>query len=132
MPTRKQRRRRAKGQRHEYEYVWEDAEGNELAPEDAPASDARSAKRAQEAPAGPRRPDPPSWKRTLRRAVIFAPIMLVTVMLLSSNLSTGQQITQTALIVGIFVPFSYLLDSLFYRSYKRRLERRAGGSAGGS
>jgi hypothetical protein len=132
MPTRKQRRRRAKGQRHEYEYVWEDAEGNELAPEDVPDGDPKSAKRAQATPPGPRQPDPPSWKRTLRRAVIFAPIMLVTVMLLSSNLSTGQQITQTALIVGIFIPFSFLLDSLFYRSYKRRLERRAGGSSGGS
>lgn len=132
MPTRKQRRRRAKGQRHEYEYVWEDAEGNELPPEDAPEPDAKSAKRAQAPAAGPRQPEAPSWRRTFRRAVIFAPIMLVTVMLLSSNLSTGQQITQTALIVGIFVPFSYLLDSLFYRSYKRRLERRAGGGAGGS
>ena len=30
MPTRKQRRRRAKEHRHEY--VWEDDEGNELDP----------------------------------------------------------------------------------------------------
>src|SRR5579875_3464008 len=31
MPTRKQRRRAAKERRHEYETVWVDAEGNELA-----------------------------------------------------------------------------------------------------
>ena len=133
MPTRKQRRRRAKGQRHEYEYVWEDAEGNELPPEDVPAQNGSPAvKRAQASPAGPRRPDPPSLRRTLRRAVIFAPIMLVVVMLLSNNLSTGEQITQTVLIVGIFIPFSYLLDKVFYRSYLRRAERGAKDGARGS
>jgi hypothetical protein len=56
--------------------------------------------------------------------------MLVVIMLLSSDLSTGEQITQAALIVAIFVPFSYFLDTLFWRSYKRRVERRAGGARG--
>ncbi len=132
MATRKQRRRRAKDKRHEYEYVWEDAEGNELAPEEAPEGQAPTAKQATSTSSGRREPDPPSWRRTLRRAAIFAPIMLVTVMLLSSNLSTGEQLTQTALIVGIFVPFSFMLDTLFYRSYKRRLDRRADDAARGS
>ena len=50
--------------------------------------------------------------------------MLVTVMLLSSNLTLTQQITQATLIVAIFVPFSYVLDGVFYRNYKRRLARR--------
>ena len=50
--------------------------------------------------------------------------MLVTVMLLSSNLSRSQQLVQTAIIVAIFVPFSYLLDGVFYRSHKRRQARR--------
>ena len=31
MPTRKQRRRALKERRHEYETVWVDSEGNELA-----------------------------------------------------------------------------------------------------
>ena len=121
MPTRKHRRRRAKEFRHEY--VWEDAEGNELEPDEVPAQKAGTTpgKRAP-APSG-REPQPPSWRRTLKRGLIFAPIMFVTVMVLSSDLPLAQQISQTALIVAIFVPFSYLLDGLFYRSAKKRQAR---------
>jgi hypothetical protein len=50
--------------------------------------------------------------------------MLVTVMLLSSDLTLAQQVTQTLLIVAIFVPFSYFLDGVFWRSYRKRLARR--------
>jgi len=45
-------------------------------------------------------------------------------MLLSNNITRTQQITQTALIVAIFIPFSYFLDGVFYRSHKKRLARR--------
>lgn len=121
MPTRKQRRRRAKEHRHEY--VWEDAEGNELDPQDPSSPKEESRSRAASSRPG-REPQPPSWRRTLKRGLIFAPIMLVTVMLLSNNITRTQQITQTALIVAIFVPFSYLLDGVFYRSHKKRLARR--------
>jgi hypothetical protein len=121
MPTRKQRRRRAKEHRHEY--VWADAEGNELDPNElGSAKDASSSRKA--APSGRKEPQAPSWPRTLKRGVVFAPIMLVTVMLLSSGLTLTEQLVQTALIVAIFVPFSYLLDGVFYRSHKRRLARR--------
>jgi hypothetical protein len=129
MPTRKQRRRRAKELRHEYEYVWEDAEGNPLDPDEIPDDAGKPSKRAQPVRHGP---DPPSWRRTFRRGLIFAPIMFVTVMLLSADLTTGEQIAQTALLVAIFVPFSYLLDALFYRSHRRRLERRSRDDASGS
>jgi ferric-dicitrate binding protein FerR (iron transport regulator) len=119
MATRKQRRRRAKEQRHEY--VWEDEQGNELEPEDVPArkATARTPRRA----ASGRQPQPPSWPRTLKRALVFAPIMLVTVMLLSSGLGLAGQIAQTALLVAVFVPFSYFLDGVFWRSYQKRLAR---------
>jgi hypothetical protein len=121
MSTRKQRRRRAKEQRHEY--VWEDGEGNELDPQDP--SSPKEESRSQAASSRPgREPQPPSWRRTLKRGLIFAPIMLVTVMLLSNNITRTQQITQAALIVAIFIPFSYFLDGVFYRNYKRRLARR--------
>ena len=124
MASRKQRRRRAKELRHEY--VWEDEEGNELDSEDAPTKKAASGVRSA-APGG-REPQPPSWQRTIRRTAVFAPIMFVTVMLLSSDLTLAQQITQTAIIVAIFVPFSYLLDQVFWRSYQRRVARRQGPS----
>ena len=121
MSTRKQRRRRAKEQRHEY--VWEDGEGNVLDPQDVAPQKEASRTRAAPARSG-REPQPPSWRRTLKRGLIFAPIMLGTVMLLSKDASMAQKISQTALIVAIFVPFSYLLDGIFYRNYKRRLARR--------
>ena len=120
MATRKQRKRRAKEQRHEY--VWEDEQGNEVDPEDAPARKATSRAPSRAAGTG-RQPQPPSWPRTLKRALVFAPIMLVTVMLLSSGLSLGGQIAQAALLVAIFVPFSYFLDGVFWRSYQKRLAR---------
>jgi hypothetical protein len=120
MPTRKQRRRRAKEQRHEY--VWEDADGNEL--DDPDVSSVKQDPRSRSAPtrAG-REPQAPSWRRSLKRGGIFAPIMLATVMLLSKSQTLTQQITQTTLIVAIFIPFSFFLDGVFYRSYKKRLAR---------
>ena len=50
--------------------------------------------------------------------------MFLTVTLLSGSLTLTQQIANTALIVGIFIPFSYFLDGLFWRSYKKRMARR--------
>jgi hypothetical protein len=118
MASKKQRRRRAKEQRHDY--VWVDEEGNELDPKEAQADSRTAAK-----PASSRRdPQEPSWPRTLRRGAIFAPIMFATVFLLSPELSLANKITQTALIVAIFIPFSYFLDRLFYRSAQRRAARR--------
>jgi hypothetical protein len=123
--TNKQKRRREKELRHEY--VWADEEGNELDPEDVPVRDAEAAKRGRPARSA-REPQAPSWRRTLKRGAIFAPIMFATVMLLSKDQTLAQQITQTAIIVVIFIPFSFLLDTVFWRSYKRRLERQRGTS----
>jgi len=117
MATKKQRRRRAKEHRHDY--VWVDDEGQEIDPPDAAPE-----KRASKA-SGPRRdPQEPSWQRTFKRGAIFAPIMFGTVFLLSPNLPTMTKITQTLLIVAIFIPFSYFLDRVFYRSAQRRAARR--------
>jgi hypothetical protein len=50
--------------------------------------------------------------------------MFVTVTLLSSDRTIGQRVIQTALLVVIFIPFSYFLDGVFWRSYKKRLARQ--------
>jgi hypothetical protein len=118
MATKKQRRRRAKEQRHDY--VWVDDEGNELDPEHVP--DDKTPGPARQA-RGQRQVQAPSWTRTLKRALIFAPIMFGTVLLLSPHLSTTTKITQTLLIVAIFVPFSYFVDRFLYRSFLRREAR---------
>jgi hypothetical protein len=121
MPTRKQRRRRAKEFRHEY--VWEDEEGNEL-------DKGEARERAPNAPAGARpasrsgrAPQRPSWTRTLKRALIFAPIMFFVVSVLSKNLTLADRVVQTALVVLVFIPFSYFLDGFFWRAYQRRVGR---------
>ena len=118
MANKKQRRRRAKEHRHEY--VWVDDDGNELDVPEGAASEKRES-RAR----GPRRdPQEPSWQRSFRRGAIFAPIMFGTVFLLSPDLPLATKVTQTLLIVTIFIPFSYFLDRAFYRSAQRRAARR--------
>jgi hypothetical protein len=131
MPTRKQRRRRQKGRRHDYEYVYVDDEGNEIdvAEEELQASQAASRNgktRSRPAPTNPRI-QPPSWRRVGKRGLIFAPLMFVTVMLLDNRLELWQVAVQTAWLLAIFLPFSYFLDSFMYRRYMRRV----GGDAGG-
>jgi hypothetical protein len=128
MPTRKQRRRREKEMRHEY--VWEDEEGNVLEPDEVPTRRVDSGRRGGASAKVPREVQPPSWRRTLKRGLIFAPVMFVTVMLLSGGQTLTQQLAQTAFIVAIFIPFSYFLDGVFWRSYKRRLDRQAGAGRG--
>lgn len=60
----------------------------------------------------------------MKRGLVFAPIMFGTVYLLSPALPLATKIMQTLFIVAIFVPFSYFLDGVFYRSHRRRLARR--------
>jgi hypothetical protein len=136
MPTRKQRRRREKGRRHEYEYVYVDEDGREV--EVAPEENGAAPKAARTAApqksgrgrAGMREIPPPSWRRVLKRGLIFAPLMFLTVHFLAGNeLDTAQELAQTAFLLLIFLPFSYALDSMTHRMYRRRVEREASGAA---
>jgi hypothetical protein len=127
MATRKQRRRRAKEHRHEY--VWEDEDGNVLETDDARAAIGNGSKprTPDKQPAkggrGSRTPQPASWRRTFKRGGIFAPIMLATVMLLNSTKTFAEQVTSTLIVLAVFVPFSYVLDGMMYRSYRKRLAK---------
>lgn len=133
MATRKQRRRREKELRHEY--VWQDSEGNELDPDDVRSSPNGSTGRTGGGgkPASPgrargggaRQLQPPSWRRTLKRGLIFAPIFLAVVMLLNQELSLAGAILNTIFLLAVFVPFSYLIDRFMYRSFQRRQDRPA-------
>jgi hypothetical protein len=127
MPTRKQRRREAKLRRHEWEEVYVDAEGREVAVEETEetARPVRNGNRPEKkrtaAPASARGVQPPSWNRVLRRAAIFAPLMFVTVHFLSpADVSTAQKVAQTAFLLLVFVPFSYVMDTVTYRLSQRR------------
>jgi hypothetical protein len=124
VPTRKQRRRRQKERRHEYEYVYVDEEGREVEvePEDEKAP-VRKDKRPAPASRPRRAIEPPSWKRVGRRALIFAPLMFITIRLLEQDEAVTTSILRTAFLLLIFLPFSYVMDAVLYRSYQRRLGR---------
>ena len=133
MPTRKQRRRRQKDRRHEWEYVYVDDEGHEVEVDEDDTGSAKPAKQAAKtaAKAGARtgrsaRParkvDPPSWQRVFRRGAIFAPVMVVVVYLLKpKNATPASIVVQVLVLLLFFLPFSYVMDSLMYRAYRKRI-----------
>jgi hypothetical protein len=134
VPTKKQRRRRAKDRRHEYEYVYVDEEGREVeaADEPEPASPKRDGARRPRSSAPARRVQPPSWRRVGKRALIFAPLMFLTVMLLApDDASLTANLAQTLFLLLVFLPFSYVMDTMTYRIWRRRTGQTDGGAPGG-
>jgi hypothetical protein len=128
MPSRKQRRRRAKERRHEWEEVWVDEEGNEVEPppdEDAPSRNGKRTAAPARRAGSPRAVQPASWRRVAKRGLIFAPLMFLTVTFLSGELSLSQRLVNTAFLLAFFLPFSYAMDALMYRMYVRRGGRQA-------
>jgi hypothetical protein len=49
--------------------------------------------------------------------------MLITVILLGRDLSLAQQVFQTVVLMAFFLPFSYFMDSMMWRSHQRRTAR---------
>ncbi len=134
MATKKQRRRREKLQRHEYEYVVETEEGEEVVVESprAPAENGKgkstkSPTKGQVIDARGRVMQPPTWRRVLKRGAIFAPILVVLIFLTGRSLSTGAKLVNVVLLLLIFLPVSYLVDMLIYRSVQKRQQRREQG-----
>src|SRR5207249_4464396 len=92
MPTKKQRRRQQKSRRHEYEYVYVDDEGNEVAVDPTEPRTEKNGDRAESRPSkAAKRPsasgrtarraiEPPSWRRSGRRALLLGPILVVAMM----------------------------------------------------
>ena len=129
MATKKQQRRRQKLKRHDYEDVYVDEEGNVLEADQAEelvgTTTARKADRPKDRPTtrSGRALEPPSWRKTGRRGLLFFPLMLITVMLLGRDLTLIQQVFQTVVLMCFFLPFSYFMDSMMWRSYERRVAR---------
>ena len=133
MPTRKQRRRRQKGMRHEYEYVYVDDEGREVEvdPAEEP-SERRNGKRETKAvPAKGRNSkpvrevSPPSWSKVLKRVAFIAPLLFLAFSALNHQQSLAGRLAITAIYTGFFVPFMYLMDRAMYRSYLKRTGQEA-------
>lgn len=130
MPTRKQRRRRQKLQRHEYEYVIETEEGDEIAV-DKLSEHERKEKESKGSPDRRRRQvQKPSMQRVLRRTAIFGPLIFVLVFVTSPGLSNAQKITNALILIAFFIPFSYMVDVIVYRIFQRRQARRSGSGRG--
>jgi len=72
--------------------------------------------------------EPPSWRRATRRAAIFGPVLVVAMMLFNHKLPLVQQIAPAIFLLAFFVPFSYFTDSIAYRMYQKRLNRRESAS----
>jgi hypothetical protein len=127
MATQKQRRRRAKEKRHEYELVEIDGEGNETvvrASEVKPAEGGKakgSAGKGQQLARPRGTPQPPSWSRVFKRGLIFAPIFVAVVLLLGGGKVTLLGALVNALfLLAVFVPFSYWIDRFMWRSFQKR------------
>lgn len=123
MPSRKQRRRREKLQRHEYEYVIETEEGEEVTVERLSEHEKKAADKESKAPRDRRgRPVPkPSLQRTLKRGAIFGPILVIFTFILGGNeVTTVAKITQAIFLLAIFLPFSHLVDVMVYRMVQKR------------
>jgi hypothetical protein len=127
MPSKKQRRRREKSLRHEYEYVLLDDEGNEVPVEPTELRKKEERPKAGRGGARPARAvrtvQPPSWTRVAKRGALFAPVMFIMVTILGSKLTTPAKLTQTVLLLAFFLPFSYLMDTFAYRTYRKRIDR---------
>ncbi len=123
MPSKKHRRRREKARRHEYEYVYVDDEGNEVEVDPSELKAERAPSRNGRARSTPRqnlRIQPPSWRRVGKRGLIFAPVMFIVVMLLNPDFNLFQVALNTLLLLLIFLPFSYFMDTFMYRRYAKR------------
>jgi hypothetical protein len=137
MPTRKQRRRDLKSKRHQYEFVYVDAEGNELdeaPPELVEAEQAKKERSNGAKPAAPkgkqqprqrgragREPQPPSWSRALKRGGLLG----LVVFALFGLTSKGHYVSVLPLALvytALFVPFTYFIDRFAYRRYQARLQ----------
>jgi len=140
VPSRKQRRRRQKLGRHEYEYVVETEEGEEVPVErlrDLERTDeaARPGRRGGQDPAlVDRRGRPiqkPTLRKVLRRGLIFGPLLFLFVYLAyGDDLTTEQALLQALLLIAFFIPFSYLVDAMVYRMMIRRAERERAAKRG--
>ena len=125
MPSRKQRRRREKLHRHEYEYVIETEEGEEVLERPVPRASAKDPAKPQALTDRRGRPiQKPSWRRVGKRTAIFAPLIVILVFFITGDeISTAGRIYNAVVLIAFFAPFSYVVDVLMYRMMSKRMQR---------
>jgi hypothetical protein len=129
MPTRKQRRRREKTFRHEYGFVTYDDDGNEV---EVDSAELRPAKPKTEKPKAStttrggramREPPKPSWRRSVKRGGIWGALMLVVVVGFFRTGSIASRFAIGLLYAVAFIPLTYWIDRIAYRSWEKRTGR---------
>ena len=141
MPTKKQRRRREKTFRHEYETVLLDSDGNEVPvdPEELRAErDAKQKERAVAKPAAgkaktksarPARairvPPVPSWRRAIKRGGTMGGLMLVAFIFVFKSGPLPQRLAIGIFYGLAFIPLTFWIDRTAYRTYERRIAKAA-------
>ena len=124
MPSRKQRRRRQKERRHEYEYVYVDEEGQEVEAPEEPERKSRGNGRRVSSERKRARPlreyQPPSWRRSARRAVLFFPLFFIVFSLVNKRSAVEWRVLTSLFYSALFIPLTYLMDRTAYRTYLRR------------
>jgi hypothetical protein len=129
--TRKQRARRAKTFRHEYGFVVEDEEGNEVEvsgaevrgkskPDAKQASAKPGAKPAAKKAAGLREPQPPSWNRAIRRGGIWGIGMVALCIVLLRSAPIYDRVLIGVVYAGMFIPVTYWVDGMVYKRWQKR------------
>jgi hypothetical protein len=144
VPSRKQRKKREKELRHEYEFVVVDEEGREVEvdPEELKAQRAEKERPAKASSTnganGKAKSDvrdargrpireikPPSWQRTLKRAGAFTAVMFLAMSFLAHGGSLTGRLLLTLGYGVLFVPFLYLMDRMQYNQYRKRVASAA-------
>ena len=125
MPSRKQRRRREKLKRHDWEYVQLDEEGNEVPV--APAEVKKAERNGKPTSTRARRPlrevKPPSWQRSVKRALIFVPFLFIFLSIGKNPLPVSERVGISVLYAAVFIPMFFFVDRIAYRTYRRRLDQ---------
>ena len=125
MPSRKQRRRREKQKRHEWELVEVDEEGNEIPIEPTTLKKKETTNGKAGARSAARRPiravKPPSWTRSAKRAALFAPLLYVFLSIGKNPPPVTARLGIAVLYAAVFVPMFFFVDRMAYRAYQRRL-----------
>lgn len=136
MPNRRQRKRREKTFRHEYETVLIDGEGNEipLDPDEArakreerekdrAAAKPKTAAKGSRPPRQMKVPPPPSWNRAFKRGGTMGALILVLFLFVLKGGSTVSRVAVPIFYAIAFIPLTYVIDRWSYRMYQKRLAK---------
>ena len=129
MPSKKQRRRREKLKRHEWELVQLDEEGNEVLLERGAGEegrrDERQARREATAAARCARSSRRRGAARPSAASLFVPFLFIFLSIGNERAAGAWRASPTRPCYAVvFIPMFFFIDRLTYRAYQQRLGQR--------